>query len=194
MKEVIFATTNKGKFTSAKRVLDKYNINIIQADIELPESQSSLETIATHKAIYAYKQLKKPVFAMDAGFFIDSLNGFPMMYAKPVLETIGIEGLLKLTENKKRECEFKEIVCFIDSLENEPVLFTRVVKGTLSHKPQGKMNDNHWSELALVFIPENETRTMAAMDEITYSRFRQKVEENSHFEQFGKYYSQLISG
>lgn len=189
MKEVTFATTNKGKFSSAKRVLEKYGISLTQANIELPESQSSLETIATHKVNYAYKMLNKPVIAMDAGFFVHSLQGFPMMYVKPILETIGIEGILKLVEGKERDCEFKEVLSYVDSRTEEPKLFTRIVKGTLAHEISGEMNDKHWSVLALVFIPEGHTKTMAAMDDEEYLIFRKQVEENSHFEQFGKYYS-----
>jgi XTP/dITP diphosphohydrolase len=191
MKSIIFATTNKGKFTSASRVLKRYDIEVIQSKIELPESQSSLETIATHKAQYAFNMLQRPVIAMDAGFFIDSLNGFPMMYVKPVLESIGIEGILKIAEGKERDCEFKEIVAYCDNTEHEPKLFTRIVRGTLSQKPTGTMDDKHWSELALIFIPEGESTTMADMDDAAYELFRHRVEANSHFEKFAQFYSKL---
>ncbi len=191
MKEVTFATTNKGKYSSAKRVLMKHNIAVIQAKVELPESQNNLEAIAEQKVKFAYKQIKKPVIAMDAGFFIYSLNGFPVMYVKSVLQTIGIEGLLRLTEGKKRECEFREVLCFTNSSNKKPIFFIRIVKGSLAYKPSGDMNDKHWSELALIFIPENEKKTMAAMNDREYARFRKRAEEESHFEQFGKFYSKL---
>lgn len=191
MKEVTFATTNKGKYLSAKRALAKYKIKVLHAEIELPESQSSLENIAIHKAKFAYRFLKRPVIAMDAGFFIHSLNGFPMMYVKSALQTIGIRGILKLTEGERRECEFREVLSFADSLHSEPKIFVRVVKGLLAKDISGKMSDKHWSELALVFIPENETKTMADMDEGEYAAFRKRFEKDSHFEQFGKYYSEL---
>lgn len=190
MKTVIFATTNKGKFASAKRVLKQYGISTEQADIELPEAQSSLEEIAVNKVRFAYKLLRKPVIAMDAGFFIDSLNGFPMMYVKPVLQTIGVEGLLKLTEGKQRGCAFKEILCYTDNSKSDPKSFTRIVKGTLALKSDGVMQGKHWSELALIFIPEHATKTMAAMDEREYVKFREQVDGDSHFEQFAKFYSQ----
>ena len=193
MKEITFATTSKGKYSSAKRVLEKYNISVVQANIELPESQSSLKIIAEQKVKYAYNLLRKPVIAMDAGFFIHSLNGFPMMYVKPVLQTIGIEGLLRLVEGKQRECEFREVLCFIDDGEGEPTFFTRIVKGSLAEKPNGMMHDKHWSELALIFIPENESKTMAAMNVEEYAQFRKGREEDSHFEQFGKFYTKLMN-
>lgn len=188
MKNIIFATTNKGKFLSAKRVLQEYDIEVLQADIELPESQSSLEIIAANKVKYALKEIRKPVIAMDAGFFIYSLKGFPMMYVKPILQTIGIEGILKLVEGRSRGCEFREVLCFLDHSENKPKFFTRIVKGTLAHEKSGKMHDKHWSELALIFIPDGFSKTMASMDDSEYALFRKSVESNSHFEQFGKFY------
>jgi inosine/xanthosine triphosphate pyrophosphatase family protein len=96
---------------------------------------------------------------------------------------------LKLVEDKDKQCEFKEVLSYVDSATAEPKLFTRIVKGTLAHEISGEMSDKHWSVLALVFIPESHTKTMAAMDDEEYLIFRKKVEENSHFEQFGKYYS-----
>lgn len=123
------------------------------------------------------------------GFFIHSLNGFPMMYVKPVLQAIGIRGILKLVKGNKRDCEFREVLSFSDSLHATPKIFIRVVKGTLAHNISGEMSDTHWSELALVFIPENETKTMADMNETEYTAFRKAFEKDSHFEQFGKYYS-----
>ena len=179
MKDITFATTNKGKYLSAKRVLGKYNISVVQANIELPESQSSLEIIAAHKVKYAYKLLRRPVIAMDAGFFIYSLKGFPMMYVKPVLQTIGINGILKLVSGKPRECEFREILCFSDSNTIAPKFFTRIVKGTLAKKSSGKMHERHWSELALIFIPVGYTETMAAMNEEEFLKYRQGIEEES---------------
>ncbi len=127
---------------------------------------------------------------MDAGFFIHSLNGFPMMYVKPVLESIGIQGILKIAEGKSRGCEFREVVAYCENAQQEPKLFTRVVKGTLSDKPLGEMSDRHWSELALIFIPEDETYTMAAMNNNEFSKFLIRVEEDSHFAQFAKFYTQ----
>ena len=35
------------------------------------------------------------------------------------------------------------------------------------------------------------TKTMAAIDEETFTRYRNHIEKNSHFEQFGKFYSEL---
>ena len=37
--------------------------------------------------------------AMDADFCIDALNGFPKAFVNFALDTIGVEGILKLMED-----------------------------------------------------------------------------------------------
>ena len=191
MKKIIFATSNKGKYLSAKNFLKKFKINVIQKNLEIPESRGSIENIAVQKAQYAYKILKKPVIAMDAGFFVPSLNGFPKMFTNFVLETIGVEGIIKLVNGKNRNCEFREVLCYCDDIRKKPKLFERIVKGKISKKPLGKVKSYHWSKLALIFIPEGERKTMAKMTKKEFMNFRKRVDKNSHWEQFGKFFSKL---
>ena len=70
-------------------------------------------------------------------------------------------------------------------------MFRRIVKGEISEKPLGKVRPYHWSKLALIFIPENENKTMAEMTKEEFMNFRKRVDINSHWEQFGKFYSSL---
>jgi len=160
--------------------------------MDVPEIRGSLEEIAVQKAKFSYKQVKIPLLVMDAGFFIHSLKGFPMMFTNFALQTIGLSGLLKLTEGKNKRCEFKEVLCYYKNPHTKPKLFVRSVPGTLSDKPKGKLKAYHWSELARIFIPNNETETMAEMTKDKFSLFRDRVNRNSHWEQFGRYYSKRV--
>lgn len=189
MKKIFFVTSNKGKYSSAKAFLKKYDIEVIQKSLEIPESRGSFEEIAGQKARFGYKVLKEPVIAMDAGFFIHSLDGFPMMFTNFVLGTIGVEGIIKLVKNKNKSCEFREVLSYCDGPRAKPKLFKRVVKGRISNKPLGKVKPYHWSELALIFIPEREKRTMAEMTKKEFMNFRKRVDNNSHWEDFGKFFS-----
>jgi len=190
MKNITFVTTNKGKYNSAKKVLADYNIDVIHKNISLPESQDgSLEEIATNKAIYAYNLVHSPLLTMDAGFFIPSLHEFPGIFAHYVVDTLGVEGLLRLTQDKDKSAEFREVLCYLESPEKEPKLFYRVVKGRLSNQIRGKLHAGHWSELALVFIPQNYTQTMAEMSQETFEKFQREVDSNSHWEQFARFFS-----
>jgi XTP/dITP diphosphohydrolase len=189
MKQIIFVTSNKGKYLSSKKFLKKFGIKVIQKTVDISELRGDLEKIAIHKARDAYKIVKKPLIVMDAGFFVGSLNGFPMMFTNFVLETIGLEGILRLTEGKDRNCEFREVLAYIESSRKKPKVFTRIVKGTLSKNIAGDLKTYHWSKLALVFIPDKEKKTMAEMTEKEFSIFRKRVDKHSHWEQFGEYYS-----
>src|SRR3989338_4293686 len=188
MKKITFVTSNQGKYLSAKNFLRKYEIGVIQKNLEIPESRGSIENIAVQKARYAYKILKKPLIAMDAGFFIFSLNGFPKMFTNFVIETIGVEGITKLIKGKNRNCEFREALCYCDNLRKKPKLFERIVRGTIAKKPQGKVKWYHCSKLVLIFIPEGKKKTMAEMTKREFMNFRKRADKNSHWEQFGKFF------
>lgn len=188
MREIIFVTSNKGKYNSARNFLKKYGIKVIQKNIEIPEPRGTIEQIAIHKVKYAFKILKKPLIAMDAGFFIHSLNGFPMMFTNFALNTIGVEGIVRLIVGKDRACEFREALCYCSSSHEKPKLFRRVVRGKISRKPLGKIKSHNWSKLALIFIPEGEKKTMAQMTKKEFADFREKIEKNSHWEKFAKFF------
>ena len=55
MKEIIFVTSNQGKYNSAKNFLKRYNIKVVQKKLEIPEPRGTLEEIAIYKAKYALK-------------------------------------------------------------------------------------------------------------------------------------------
>lgn len=191
MKKIIFVTSNKGKYISAKIYLKRFGISVVQKNLEIPESRGGVEKIAAEKAKYGYKILRTPLIAMDGGFFIHSLRGFPMMFTNFVLKTIGVEGILKLVKGVNRGCEFKEVLSYCDSPRKKPKLFVRIVKGRLSNKPLGKVKPYHWSDLALVFIPEGKKKTLAEMTKTEFMDFRKSINNNSHWVRFGKFFSQI---
>lgn len=191
MKEIYFATTNKGKVSSLKRNLSCYKINVIHFPVDLPEPRTDdLGKIAKQKVLAAFKKIKKPVVALDAGFYIYSLKGFPKAFVNPILETIGIEGLLKLTEDKPRECEFRECLAYYDKNLPEPLVFESSVRGKLSAQPKERMKDYAWSKLFLIFIPEGKQKTLSQMTFEEYQRWsRQHHQSSSSYAvQFAKWF------
>lgn len=190
MKKVFFATTNKGKVHSISSVLSKFNIEVIQKPLEIPEIRSeNLREIAVKKAIYAFKHIKKPVIALDAGFYVHSIGGFPQMYVNFVLKTIGVNGILKLVDNQDKACEFKNCLAFFDESLKEPIIFEEAVKGMLTDKPRGERQDYFWSDLFFVFIPKGESKTLAEMTPEEYYKWREKLYENSYLTNFAKWFS-----
>ena len=85
----------------------------------------------------AYDLVKRPCIALDTDFRIDELNGFPRAFVNFSLDTIGIDGILKLMEGKKnRKCAFNECLAYYDGKEihyfygKHPRKFIRKSTGT----------------------------------------------------------------
>ncbi len=191
MNKIYFATTNKGKVSSVSNALSKYGIEVIHYPLELPEPRSDdLKKIARKKVLFAYKKIGRPCIALDSGFYIHSLNGFPKTFVNFALETIGIEGILRLVDGKPRDCEFKNCLAYLDETLSEPVYFKSNVLGSLSNFPCGERKDYHWSKLFLVFIPKDENKTLAEMSFEEYQNWKIQIDENSFATKFAKWISQ----
>lgn len=178
--KLYYATTNLAKFNYLKRCLDKSGVEVIQIPLDLPEPRSSdVQEIAKEKVVYAYAQVKKPIVVIDAGFYVFSLRGFPKTYVNFVLETIGVEGVLRLAAGKERNCEFRHCLAYLDEALAEPKYFLGSYRGTLTCQQQGTMQSHLWSELALIFIPKGETKTLAEMDFQEFLNWYQVASENN---------------
>ena len=164
MEEIVFVTHNKGKAKSAEKYFD--NLKISTYDFELDEPRSDdVKEIATAKVMQAYKVVGKPCIALDTGFFIEALNGFPRAFVNFSLDTIGIDGILKLMQGKEnRKCKFEECLAYYDGKEVR--YFYGKHPGNLATKMQGVDRDGKWSDLWYVFKPEHFDKTLAEMDDV----------------------------
>lgn len=191
MKTVHFVTTNPGKVHTMHRALAPWGIEVVHVQHDLPEMRSdNPQKIAEQKVRSAFEMLQKPVIAQDSGFYITALNGFPRAFVNFALETIGIEGILRLVEGKPRACEFRSSIAFLDSYLPEPVSFITSNPGTLADEPRGTISDKAWSGLYLVFIPKGHTQTLAEMSEEEYKAWSETIHKNSYAAQFGRWFSE----
>jgi len=178
--EIHFATTNPGKLNSLRRDLGKYGIKVVQDPTELIEPRSSdVKEIAESKIKQAYCRILAPTIVVDAGFYIDSLNGFPRAFPNFALDTIGIEGILKLLEGKDRKCEFRECLAYLDDKQWMPQFFFTYDHGTVADRPRGRKKSYHWSELSTIFIPNGSEKTHAEMSKKEYMAFRKLSKEKT---------------
>jgi XTP/dITP diphosphohydrolase len=184
--ELCYATTNEGKIASLQREFDKYGWKVKPVNIDIPEPRTSdVKEIAHHKAIYAFNIIKEPLVVLDAGFYIDSLNGFPRAFVNFALETVGIEGILKLVEDKDRGCEFRHCLAYIDGKTAEPEYFQSRVRGTIAPEPRGDLQEHLWSRLSTIFIPAGHENTLAQMTKPEYFGWKEKTDtKNSHHSAF----------
>ena len=146
-KSIVFVTTNKGKVASCQKCFKKTDTKLEIYTHELIEPRTNdIREIAKSKVLQAYDMVKKPCITLDTGFFIESLNGFPRAFVNFTLDTIGIEGILKLMDDKEnRECYFKECLAYYDGQNIE--YFECKIPGRLSKKFKGRDKENNWYEM-----------------------------------------------
>ena len=190
MEEVIFVTHNKGKIASAKKQLKNVNFKIFEYELEEPRSDD-IKYISKYKVEEAYKIVKKPCISLDCGFWINELNGFPRAFVNFSLETIGINGILKLMEGKEnRKCRFTECLSYYDGQELHQ--FMGKHDGNLSTEILGEDTDKKWSELWYIFKPIGYDKTLAQMtDEERTEREKNREKYNSvdSMREFAKWYN-----
>ena len=139
MDEIVFVTHNKGKIASANKRLDGVNFKVFEYELEEPRSDD-IRYISKYKVMEAYKLVNKPCISLDCGFWIDELDGFPRAFVNFTLDTIGIEGILKLMEGKSnRDCRFTECLSYYDG--KEVYQFMRKHEGTVSKVVLGNDTD-----------------------------------------------------
>lgn len=185
MKEIIFVTTNNGKVASAQKELTNIKVLPIEAELNEPRSDD-IKEIAKQKVLQAYSIVNRPCIALDSGFFIEALNGFPRAYVNHMLDTIGIEGILKLLRDEEnRECEFRSCLAYYDGEEMR--FFESKSSGVISQEIRGSENESRWSDLWYLFIPQKFNKTLAEFDESDFKEYN-RVKEDSGMKKFGEWY------
>jgi XTP/dITP diphosphohydrolase len=155
--EIIFVTTNPGKMGEAKEIGREFDIDFIPNDYDTTELQSMDPVeIAEDSARDAFEKIQKPLIVEDSGMFIDALDGFPGPFSAYVYKTIGLEGLLKVMEDKKnRKASMKSVVAYADG--NKTKSFVGEVRGTMPKEQEGTKGFGYDP----VFIPEGYGKTFS---------------------------------
>lgn len=158
--EILFATSNPHKLSEAREILEPAGVIVKQVRIEYPEIRADdVIEVAREGALYVSSRLKKAVIVEDTGLFIKSLRGFPGIYSKYVLNTIGKQGILKLMRDiGERYAEFRCCIGFCKP-EIKPITFTGIVRGKIATEIRGSYGFGYDP----IFIPENSTKTYGEM-------------------------------
>ncbi|GAG86076.1 unnamed protein product, partial [marine sediment metagenome] len=100
---IYFITGNNSKFNEIQKLFQKEDLSyeLKQNTINTTEIQaSSIKEVAIFKLNSVRGKMNCSFFIEDAGFFVDTpLNGFPGVYSKYVLNTIGNKGILNLIKD-----------------------------------------------------------------------------------------------
>ncbi|MBU0532589.1 XTP/dITP diphosphatase [Candidatus Micrarchaeota archaeon] len=152
--EILFATSNKHKFSEASAIL---STKIKHFPFQYLEIRSdNLEEIARDAVAVAYAKCKTPVFVEDTGLFITALKGFPGTYSAWTFAKIGVEGILKLMKDESnKEAKFETCIAYHDGTDIH--VFHDVCEGRLADQKQGNSGFGYDP----IFIPEGHTQTFA---------------------------------
>jgi XTP/dITP diphosphohydrolase len=152
-----FVSTNEGKFREVRSILADYGVRVHWKRQPLPEVQASrLESVVEAK-LGAAERLGRRVLVEDSGLFIPSLGGFPGVYSAYVLNTIGLEGLLRLVRGRERHATFLTVAGL--SVGRRRWLRRGECVGRIADRPQG----GHGFGYDPIFIADGETRTFGQL-------------------------------
>ena len=164
MKRILFLTSNEGKLREAKHALEPKGYEILSQNVQFVEIQAKdLATVAHNKieqiAEYLGAEWIEGVMVEDAGFFIDEYPGFPGVYSAHILESLGLEGILRLMHGRKnRGAEFRATIVL--QIESEKIVAQGWCRGRISEEIRGKGGFGYDP----LFIPDDgDGRTFAEM-------------------------------
>lgn len=190
MTSISFLTGNPSKLALAQRILAPFQIELIQVDLSLMEPQADrVEAVVSSKAQQGYRQLQKPVIAEDSGFFIDALKGFPGPYSRYVLETLGVDAILRLMQGvPDRSCRFISALTYIDAQGQTQTFIDEAAVGRLSEQAD-PTPIAVYSDWWRVFIPEGTDQPLSALPESERASLIKHWSASSVYGQFGRWFN-----
>jgi XTP/dITP diphosphohydrolase len=163
-KTLTFVTGNAGKFAELRDQLAPRGIMVVQDKRGYPEIQAeTLRQVAEAGAAHLLATGLKPPFVLeDSGLFVAALRGWPGVYSRHALDTVGIPGLLRLAadvELEMRTAAFQACLLYVDAA-GATHAFEAACPGRIAERAAG---DNGFG-FDPVFIPRGHDLTFAQMD------------------------------
>lgn len=158
-----FATRNAGKARELAALLAPHGVEVVQDPRGYPEVQAdTLEEVARFGAAHLRQAGLAPPFALeDSGLFVAALKGFPGVYSRHALDTLGCGGLLRLmrdVEAESRQASFQAVLAYVDPA-GELHLFRGTCRGRIAERAAGSGGFG----FDPLFVPEGGERTFAQM-------------------------------
>ena len=191
--KLFFVTSNYGKFLTLQKsfsLAGRDDINVVQKNMDIVEPQfNSISEISKYKALQAYEELKAPIVVEDGGFVINALNGFPGVYTKYVLETIGIDGILKLLEGvEDRTAKFLSIATFIDAEVNIQQFERDVIEYDISLEKKDKTSPFAWSELWKIIYVRESGKLLCDFSKDDLDNYYKTIDYKGSLEKFSEWF------
>jgi XTP/dITP diphosphohydrolase len=152
-------TTNSGKVREFRAALGSLGYRVLQVDREYPEIQADdFEEIARFGVDWLRARGLRDFVLEDAGLEVRALRGFPGVYSKHALLTVGCEGILRLLRGESdHRAQFVSVVAGV--VRGKGFAVRGTCEGSIAARPRGRGGFG----FDPIFIPRGETRTFAQM-------------------------------
>lgn len=161
--KICFVTGNSTKVLHAQVALEEFGIKVISQKVDLIEPRAeNPEEVAREKAIQAFSKLNQPLMVEDSGIFISALNGFPKTFVHLVMDTIGVNGIVKLMEGvMSRSVEFRQSLAYIEPGMDQTQIFSYVDGGyTIADEVWKSTEANGYAGFDQILIPPGENKPL----------------------------------
>ena len=168
--ELVFATSNKGKYNEVKKMMPR-NINLLSLNDlnftdDIQETGKTLKQNAKIKSDFIFNNFGINCFADDSGLEIDSLNGMPGIYSarfagKTCNSNDNIEKVWKLlTGYKNTDAKFKSILSL--NIDGKTFFFKGKIDGKIIFNKRGTNGFGYDS----IFVPNGYNKTFAELNSV----------------------------
>jgi XTP/dITP diphosphohydrolase len=163
-KRLTFVTGNAGKLAELAAQLKPRGIQVVQDRRGYPEVQAgTLREVAEAGARHLLASGLAPPFVLeDSGLFVAALRGWPGVYSRHALDTVGIPGLLKLmadVELEMRSAAFQACLLYVDPAGRLHA-FEGACPGRIAERAAGSGGFG----FDPAFVPRGHGRTFAEME------------------------------
>lgn len=176
--KITLGTTNEGKLTEARSLLDLKVEGVSFPVFEIQDLDPI--KVALKKAEDYFNLAKKPVLVEDISLDFVALNGLPGVYINDFSAKLGNSGLIELLNDKDDKSAIARVVYAYAEGEGEIITFAGEISGSIVSTPVGE-NGFGWDP---IFMPSGSDKTFAQMDLTEKNRYSMR---RIALEKFKKY-------
>lgn len=191
--EINFITSNKGKVKSLERTFQNakcFDVKINQINLDIVEPQfDSIAEVSKFKALEAFKILKSPVLVEDGGLYLPALKGFPGVYTKYVMSTIGVDGILRLmSQEEDRRGHFISFTTFIGN-DVIPHQFERTgADFEVAREKKNICRPEAWSDMWQVMYMKEYGKMFCEFTEAELLEYTEKTKSSGSLQKFAQWF------
>jgi XTP/dITP diphosphohydrolase len=156
--DLTFVSTNAGKYREVRSILAEYGVHVRWSRRKLPEVQAARLEAVVESKLAAAVRVGPRVLVEDSGLFIPALGGFPGVYSAYALDTIGLNGILRLMRGRERLAIFRAVA----GLSLGPRRWIRA--GNCRGKIADRVRGTRGFGFDPIFISAGETQTFGQLD------------------------------